>query len=223
MPTRRCRAWTATSTRFGRSPAKACSRCRSGPFTRASSSLVISGSVWPESRCSTCSSGCSTSTRASRSASSGSRGRTRCSWRSRSPGTRLWGMRSRTATPSSGWPASRCRARAQALRVVLLELERLYNHIADIGALATDVAFTVPASRAQAQREGLVRLYERLFGTRLLRGTIAFGGVKHDLDTGRTRCPAPPSAHARAGVRQPDHVADRFRLLHGSRRHARGS
>jgi Ni,Fe-hydrogenase III large subunit/Ni,Fe-hydrogenase III component G len=72
-------------------------------------------------------------------------------------------------------------ARAQALRIVLLELERLYNHIADIGALATDVAFTVPASRAQAQREGLVRLYERLFGTRLLRGTIAFGGVKHDL------------------------------------------
>lgn len=72
-------------------------------------------------------------------------------------------------------------ARAQVLRVVLLELERMYNHIADIGALATDVAFTVPASRAQVQREGLVRLYERLFGTRLLRGTIAFGGVKQDL------------------------------------------
>jgi Ni,Fe-hydrogenase III large subunit len=72
-------------------------------------------------------------------------------------------------------------ARAQVLRTVLLELERMYNHIADIGALATDVAFTVPASLAQAQREGLVRLYERLFGTRLLRGTIAFGGVKHDL------------------------------------------
>ena len=74
-------------------------------------------------------------------------------------------------------------ARAQALRVVLLELERLYNHIADIGALATDVAFTVPASYAQAQRERLVRLYERLFGTRLLRGTLAFGGVKHELTT----------------------------------------
>jgi Ni,Fe-hydrogenase III large subunit/Ni,Fe-hydrogenase III component G len=72
-------------------------------------------------------------------------------------------------------------ARAQSLRVLFLELERLYNHIADIGALATDVAFTVPASRAQTQREGLVRLYERLFGTRLLRSTIAFGGVKRDL------------------------------------------
>jgi Ni,Fe-hydrogenase III large subunit/Ni,Fe-hydrogenase III component G len=72
-------------------------------------------------------------------------------------------------------------ARASALRVVLLELERMYNHIADIGAVATDVAFTVPASRAQALRERLVRLQERLFGTRLLRGTVALGGVKRDI------------------------------------------
>ena len=71
--------------------------------------------------------------------------------------------------------------RARALRVVLLELERLYNHTADIGALATDVAFTVPASRAQALREGLVRRQDQLFGSRLLRGTIALGGVKRDL------------------------------------------
>ena len=77
-------------------------------------------------------------------------------------------------------------ARASALRVVLLELERIYNHISDIGAIATDVAFTVPASRAQALRERLVRLQERLFGTRLLRGTIGLGGVKRDLsDQGR--------------------------------------
>lgn len=75
-------------------------------------------------------------------------------------------------------------ARAQVLRVVLLELERMYNHVADIGALATDVAFTVPASRAQALREGLVRLQDQLFGTRLLRGTIRIGGVAHDLTTG---------------------------------------
>ena len=72
-------------------------------------------------------------------------------------------------------------ARARTLRVVLLELERLYNHIADIGALATDVAFTVAASRAQTQREALLRLYESLCGTRLLRGTISIGGVKWEL------------------------------------------
>lgn len=72
-------------------------------------------------------------------------------------------------------------SRARALRVLLLELERVYNHTADIGALATDVAFTVPASRAQTMREGLVRMYDQLFGTRLMRGTIALGGVKRDL------------------------------------------
>jgi Ni,Fe-hydrogenase III large subunit/Ni,Fe-hydrogenase III component G len=71
--------------------------------------------------------------------------------------------------------------RARALRVVLLELERVYNHTADIGALATDVAFVVPASRAQALREGLVRLSDQIFGTRLLRGTVALGGVRKDL------------------------------------------
>jgi Ni,Fe-hydrogenase III large subunit/Ni,Fe-hydrogenase III component G len=72
-------------------------------------------------------------------------------------------------------------ARARALRVVLLELERLYNHTSDIGALATDVAYAVPASRAQALREGLVRMQDRVFGTRLLRNTIALGGVTRDL------------------------------------------
>ena len=72
-------------------------------------------------------------------------------------------------------------ARARALRVVLLELERIYNHTSDIGALATDVAFTVPASRAQALREGLVRVQDRLFGTRLLRGAVALGGVTRNL------------------------------------------
>lgn len=77
--------------------------------------------------------------------------------------------------------------RAQHLRVVLLELERVYNHVADIGAIATDVAFTVPASRAQALREGLVRIQERLFGSRLLRGTVALGGVKCDLTLGRRK------------------------------------
>ena len=75
-------------------------------------------------------------------------------------------------------------SRARALRVLLLELERMYNHTADIGAVATDVAFTVAASRAQALREGLVRLHDELFGTRLLRGTIAAGGVRRDLPPG---------------------------------------
>jgi Ni,Fe-hydrogenase III large subunit len=77
--------------------------------------------------------------------------------------------------------------RARHLRTVLLELERVYNHVADIGAIATDVAFTVPASRAQVLRESLVSLQERLFGSRLLRGTVALGGVKCELTVGRRK------------------------------------
>ena len=96
--------------------------------------------------------------------------------------------------------------RARALRVVLLELERIYNHTADIGALATDVAFTVPASRAQALREGLVRLQDQLFGTRLLRGTIALGGVKRDLSAAGTRRASRAPARVREGVRRSDHA-----------------
>jgi Ni,Fe-hydrogenase III large subunit/Ni,Fe-hydrogenase III component G len=78
-------------------------------------------------------------------------------------------------------------ARARYLRTILLELERLYNHIADIGAIATDVAFAVPASRAQVMRENLVGLQERFLGTRLLRGTVGLGGVKCELTLGRRR------------------------------------
>lgn len=73
-------------------------------------------------------------------------------------------------------------SRAGVLRAILLELERIGNHTADIGGIATDVAFTIPASRAQAMREALVRLQDELFGTRLLRRTIVPGGVRHDLE-----------------------------------------
>jgi len=77
--------------------------------------------------------------------------------------------------------------RGRYLRTVLLELERVYNHISDIGALANDVAFAVPACRAQTLREGLVSLQERIFGSRLLRGTVAFGGVKGEMTPARCK------------------------------------
>jgi Ni,Fe-hydrogenase III large subunit len=75
-------------------------------------------------------------------------------------------------------------ARAQVLRVVLLELERMYNHIADIGALATDVAFTRACQHVRRPSgKAWSGCTSACSGTRLLRGTIAFGGAKHDSDT----------------------------------------
>ena len=67
--------------------------------------------------------------------------------------------------------------RASYLRVVFQELERLYNHIADVGAICNDTGFAVANVHAMRLREDLLRLNERLVGHRLLRGAIVPGGV----------------------------------------------
>ena len=73
--------------------------------------------------------------------------------------------------------------RARTLRSVCLELERIYNHIADIGAIATDVAFVVANAHAMRLKETVLRLNERLTGNRLLRGMACIGGVRFDWDS----------------------------------------
>ncbi len=72
--------------------------------------------------------------------------------------------------------------RGCALRTVCLELERLYNHTADIGAIATDVAFVVANAHAMRLKERVLRLNEQLTGNRLLRGMACLGGVRFDWD-----------------------------------------
>jgi Ni,Fe-hydrogenase III large subunit/Ni,Fe-hydrogenase III component G len=75
--------------------------------------------------------------------------------------------------------------RGRALRTVCLELERLYNHVADIGAIATDVAFVVANAHAMRLKERVLRLNEELTGSRLLRGLACLGGVRSDWDAAR--------------------------------------
>jgi Ni,Fe-hydrogenase III large subunit/Ni,Fe-hydrogenase III component G len=72
-------------------------------------------------------------------------------------------------------------SRAAHLRVVFQELERLYNHIADVGAICMDTGFAVANVHAMRLREDVLRLNERLVGHRLLRGAIVPGGVLTDL------------------------------------------
>jgi Ni,Fe-hydrogenase III large subunit len=74
--------------------------------------------------------------------------------------------------------------RARYLRVILLELERLYNHIGDFGMIANDTGFAVAHSHCFRIREGLFRLNRRLTGHRLLRGALVPGGVRTDLSPG---------------------------------------
>ncbi|HEX3828233.1 MAG TPA: NADH-quinone oxidoreductase subunit C [Sporichthyaceae bacterium] len=66
---------------------------------------------------------------------------------------------------------------ALRLRAVLLELERMHNHAADIGALCNDVAHGVLHSHAQRIRESLLRINDRTTGHRLLRGAVTPGAV----------------------------------------------
>ncbi len=75
--------------------------------------------------------------------------------------------------------------RARALRTVCLELERLYNHCADIGMIANDVAFVVANSHAMRLKEEVLRLNEKLTGNRLLRGMACVGGVRYNWDNAR--------------------------------------
>jgi len=71
-------------------------------------------------------------------------------------------------------------ARAQLMRVILLELERIANHIADTGAIANDVGFAIANAHAGRVREMLLGLNEMLAGSRVLRGMVAIGGVRRD-------------------------------------------
>ncbi len=63
------------------------------------------------------------------------------------------------------------------LRALLVELERLYNHATDLGALANDVGFSLANAHAQRIREYLLRINQRVTGHRLLRGAIRPGGI----------------------------------------------
>jgi Ni,Fe-hydrogenase III large subunit/Ni,Fe-hydrogenase III component G len=76
--------------------------------------------------------------------------------------------------------------RAEVMRTVLLELERVYNHVADIGAIAMDVGFVIANSHAGRIREMVLRANEELTGSRLLRGMVCVGGVRRDWAPGRT-------------------------------------
>ena len=73
--------------------------------------------------------------------------------------------------------------RAGWVRVVLLELERLYNHVGDVGMIVNDTGYAFGHAHCFRLREQLLRLNARLTGHRLLRGAVVPGGVTGPIAT----------------------------------------
>ena len=72
--------------------------------------------------------------------------------------------------------------RAQWLRALALELERLANHTGDLGALANDVAFLPTSAACGKIRGDFLNLTAMLCGNRFGRGLVRPGGGGYDLD-----------------------------------------
>jgi Ni,Fe-hydrogenase III large subunit/Ni,Fe-hydrogenase III component G len=70
---------------------------------------------------------------------------------------------------------------AVELLTIFLELERLYNHLGDLGNICAGIGFAVGAASGARLKEDLQRLNERLVGNRFLHGVCRLGGVRRDL------------------------------------------
>jgi len=74
-------------------------------------------------------------------------------------------------------------ARAHWLRALMAELERIANHLGDIGAVCNDAAFSLMHAQCSELREHVLRACRTAFGHRLMMDRIIPGGVAVDLSS----------------------------------------
>jgi Ni,Fe-hydrogenase III large subunit len=72
--------------------------------------------------------------------------------------------------------------RAQTLRGIALEVERLANHVGDLGALANDIGYLPAASYCGRIRGDFLNMTALICGNRFGRGIVRPGGVAFDLN-----------------------------------------
>jgi Ni,Fe-hydrogenase III large subunit len=71
--------------------------------------------------------------------------------------------------------------RARWLRALMIELERLANHLNDIGGICNDASFAIILAHCGILRERVLRAADAAFGHRLMRDVVVPGGVAADL------------------------------------------
>lgn len=74
--------------------------------------------------------------------------------------------------------------RAQAIRAVALEMERLANHAGDLGYLAQDIGYLPTSAFCGRLRGDFLNLTQRICGNRFGRGLMRLGGVGFDIGDG---------------------------------------
>jgi Ni,Fe-hydrogenase III large subunit len=72
--------------------------------------------------------------------------------------------------------------RALWLRAVMAELERIANHLGDVGAICNDAAFSMMHAECGILREETLRACATAFGHRLMMDCVVPGGVAADLE-----------------------------------------
>jgi Ni,Fe-hydrogenase III large subunit len=72
--------------------------------------------------------------------------------------------------------------RAVWLRALMAELERIANHLGDIGAICNDASFALMHAHCGILREQVLRASTRCFGHRLMMDRVVPGGVAVDLE-----------------------------------------
>jgi Ni,Fe-hydrogenase III large subunit/Ni,Fe-hydrogenase III component G len=71
--------------------------------------------------------------------------------------------------------------RANYLRAILLELERIYSHMGDLSGMITDIGFPRMTTPFLILRENIFRQNEFLTDSRFMKGVIDLGGVKKEI------------------------------------------
>ncbi|MBW4050808.1 MAG: Ni,Fe-hydrogenase III large subunit [Proteobacteria bacterium] len=84
-----------------------------------------------------------------------------------------------------GMAGHRIPPRAAALRALFLELERIANHLGDLGALGNDAGFAFGLTQFSRLKEDLLRSVSQAFAQRYLMDAVVPGGTRDDLSATR--------------------------------------
>ena len=71
--------------------------------------------------------------------------------------------------------------KVRAIRVMMLELNRIASHLLWIGAFLMDLGATSPFFYAFRERELILKYFEKITGQRMMNNYFVFGGVRHDI------------------------------------------